>query len=161
MHQLMQNSNSHWIEQAFALAQQAALEDEVPVGALVIYQGKVIGQGYNQREKTQNPIAHAEVLAIQNAAAFLKSWRLVDCTLIVTLEPCVMCLAVCQQARIQSVFYGISDQKAGALSLGYGLHEDVRCHHRFSVTSLDHQKSGHLLQQFFKKKRVNRRSDLS
>src|SRR5690349_12340440 len=118
---------------ALELAEQAANEDEVPVGALIVFENRIIGRGYNRREQDQNPLAHAEILAIQEASQSLQTWRLNDCTLVVTLEPCPMCLAACQQARIKHVIYGAKDPKGGALSLGYTLHEDTRTHHRFSV----------------------------
>jgi tRNA(adenine34) deaminase len=143
-----------WLESALELARQAGREDEVPVGAVVIdLQGNLIGKGYNLRERDQNPIAHAEVLAIQDAARTLKSWRLSGCTLFVTLEPCPMCLAACQQARLDSVVYGARDPKGGALSLGYELHQDKRFNHRFSVERLENSECGAILSEFFSRKR--------
>ncbi len=144
---------SDFLEAALALAQKAANEDEVPVGAVVVHQGKIVGQGYNQKEQTYNPVAHAEILALQDAARNLKSWRLIDCELYVTLEPCPMCLASCQQARVREVIYGTSDPKGGALSLGYKLHEDSRTNHRFRVTLLEHEGCKKILKDFFAKKR--------
>lgn len=143
----------NWLEQALFLAERAASEDEVPVGALVVYQDQIIGKGYNKREQAQNPVAHAEVLAIQEAASHIGSWRLIDCTLIVTLEPCPMCLAASQQARIQKIIYGAHDPKGGAISLGYRLHEDLRTHHRFSVEYQEHPPCGQILTEFFGRKR--------
>ena len=135
-------------------AEVAAAEDEVPVGA-VIYNpdGKIIGRGHNRREQDHCPTAHAEILAINEAAKTLKSWRLVDCTLVVTLEPCPMCLAACQQARLSQIYYGAADPKGGAVSLGYKLHEDPRTNHRFSVTYEETGACGKILQDFFKRKR--------
>jgi tRNA(adenine34) deaminase len=141
------------MNQALELAQKAADQGEVPVGAIVVHAGKVIGRGYNLRENAQNPIAHAEVLALQDAAKSLGSWRLLDCTLIVTLEPCPMCLSACQQARVANVFYGAVDPKGGALSLGYKVNEDVRTNHRFPVTHLPDARCGEILRAFFSKKR--------
>ncbi len=143
----------NFMKKALFLANQAAEEDEVPVGALIIQDGIVIGQGYNKRESHQNPIAHAEILAIQNAAETLQSWRLNGCTLIVTLEPCPMCLAACQQARIAEVVYGAKDPKGGALSLGYLLHEDKRTNHRFKVRYEEAPECGKILTEFFANKR--------
>lgn len=149
-----EESHLKWLEKALELAQQAAREDEVPVGAVIIdAQGNVVGEGYNLREQDQNPVAHAEVLAIQNAARKLESWRLSGCTLYVTLEPCPMCLAACQQARLNAVFYGARDLKGGALSLGYELHQDKRFNHRFPVTQVESPECGAILSEFFSRKR--------
>jgi tRNA(adenine34) deaminase len=147
-------SHLKWLERALELARQAANEDEVPVGAVIIdAQGKVVGEGYNLREQDQNPVAHAEVLAIQNAAKKLDSWRLSGCTLYVTLEPCPMCLAACQQSRLTAVIYGARDPKGGALSLGYELHQDKRFNHRFPVTQIESHECGAILSEFFSRKR--------
>jgi tRNA(adenine34) deaminase len=141
------------MKDALELAHQAASEDEVPVGAIIILNGKVIGRGYNRREQDQSPIAHAEILAIEEAAQEIGSWRLEDCELYVTLEPCPMCLAACQQARIKEVYYGAQDPKGGALSLGYPLHADPKTNHRFHVTYEETPECGKILSEFFQKKR--------
>jgi tRNA(adenine34) deaminase len=141
-------------DEALKLAAEAAKEDEVPVGAIIIGpDGRIIGRGRNQREKNQDPLAHAEIMAINEAAKTLGSWRLIDCQLIVTLEPCPMCLAAAQQARIASIFYGATDPKGGALSLGYKLNEDTRTNHRFSVTHQPDPRCSEILTAFFKNKR--------
>jgi tRNA(adenine34) deaminase len=119
----------------------------------VLHDEKIIGRGYNLRETQNNPIAHAEILAIQDAARALGSWRLLDCTLVVTLEPCPMCLAACQQARIKEVVYGATDPKGGALSLGYPLHEDKRFNHRFTVRHEENAACQRILKDFFASKR--------
>jgi tRNA(adenine34) deaminase len=152
----MSDSDSNpraWLAQALELAHTAAAEDEVPVGAVVIHEGKVVGRGYNLREKNNDPIAHAEILAIRDAATRLGSWRLTDCELWVTLEPCPMCLAACQQARVSRVFYGAKDPKGGALSLGYLLHQDPKTNHRFEVSFEEDPACGAVLSGFFAKKR--------
>src|SRR6476646_10804683 len=105
----MNKFNMNFMKQALFLAAKASSMDEVPVGALVIRDGMIIGQGYNTRETEQNPVAHAEILAIQDAARTLGSWRLLDCLLVVTLEPCMMCLAASQQARVSEIVYGVQD----------------------------------------------------
>lgn len=143
-----------WMKEALDLAEKAAQEDEVPVGAVIILNGRLIAQGYNQREKTQNPLAHAEILAIQEASRALGSWRLTGCSLYVTLEPCPMCLAASQQARVKEIYFGAKDPKGGALSLGYPLHQDLRTNHRFSVTSVDVPECGEILKRFFARKRL-------
>lgn len=135
------------------LAEKARLEDEVPVGAVIVHEGQIIGRGWNQKEGPSDPCGHAEILAIRDAGQNLKSWRLIGATLFVTLEPCPMCLAACQQARIQKVIYGAKDLKGGALSLGYLLHADLRTNHRFEVEYHEEPESQALLKAFFKQKR--------
>ena len=142
------------MQEALELARRAEEQGEVPVGAVVIApDGRVIGRGYNRREQDQNPVAHAEILAIQDAAKSLGSWRLIDCILVVTLEPCPMCLAAAQQARIGSIVYGATDPKGGAISLGYALNSDTRINHRFMVEHRDHPECSRVLRDFFAAKR--------
>lgn len=141
------------MKKALSLAHQAARKDEVPVGAVIVQNGKQIATGFNLREKKQDPTAHAEILAITRAAKKLKSWRLVGCTLYVTLEPCPMCLAAAQQARISKIIYGTRDPKGGALCLGYKLNEDTRTHHRFDVELQYTPECSTILSEFFRAKR--------
>ena len=138
---------------ALELAAEAAARDEVPVGALILKDGRVVGEGFNQRESKNDPMSHAELEAIREAASALSSWRLEGCTLVVTLEPCPMCLGALQQARIARVVYGATDPKGGALSLGYRLHEDLRTNHRFPVEFQPRPECSTILSDFFKKKR--------
>lgn len=147
-----------WLDAAMAEALEqarlAASEDEVPVGAVVVSgDGRVIGRGRNRREKRQDPLSHAELEAIREASAALGSWRLLDCVLVVTLEPCPMCLAASQQARVSEVVYGAADAKGGALSLGYRLHEDARTNHRFRATHRPNAACAEVLKEFFRRKR--------
>ncbi len=139
--------------EALALARQAASQDEVPVGAVVIHDGKIIGRGHNRRESDDDPTAHAEIFAIREAAKALGDWRLVGCTLVVTLEPCPMCLAASQLARVEKIVYGAADPKGGALSLGYKLNEDARTNHRFPVEHVETPECGAVLKEFFSAKR--------
>jgi tRNA(Arg) A34 adenosine deaminase TadA len=118
-----------------------------------VREGKIIGRGHNRRETDQRPTAHAEVLALEDAARAIGSWRLEGCIVVVTLEPCPMCLAACQQARVARVIYGASDPKGGALSLGHRLHEDARSNHRFEVAHHPVDACGRILSEFFRKKR--------
>lgn len=127
--------DEYWMRQALTLAQQAALEDEVPVGAVIVHRGRVIASAYNQREQLADPTAHAEMIAITQAAAQLKSWRLLDCELYVTLEPCPMCAGAILQARIPRVIYGAVDPKAGAVESLYRMLGDQRLNHRCEVVS--------------------------
>lgn len=150
-------ADSKFMEEALTLAHQAASEDEVPVGAVVVFQGKIVGTGYNRRETLGDPLSHAELQAISAAAKALGSWRLLDCTLYVTLEPCPMCLGGSQQARLKNIVFGVTDPKGGALSLGYRLHEDARTHHRFEVEQIRDsgisRRCGAVLSEFFSRKR--------
>ncbi len=103
-----------WMQMALKEAKIALTEDEIPVGAIVIFENQIIGKGYNQREKLNDPTAHAEMIAITAAANFLDSWRLDDCTLFVTLEPCPMCAGAIVNARIPEVVFGVQDKQYGA-----------------------------------------------
>ena len=141
------------IELAYEQALIAQSEDEVPVGAVMIYQNQVIAMGRNRREQLQSPLCHAELDVIQGAATYLKSWRLLDCLLAVTLEPCPMCLAAAQQSRISRLIYGAKDPKGGAVSLGFNLNADPRLNHRFEAQWVEHAPSSTILSEFFKRKR--------
>lgn len=141
------------MQEALDLARKAAEEDEVPVGAIVVHGDRIVGRGYNRRETDHNPVAHAEILAIQEAARALGSWRLEGCTIYVTLEPCPMCLAACMLSRVEKVVYGATDPKGGALSLDYALNADPRLNHRFPVEYAPLAECGQVLSDFFRKKR--------
>ena len=127
--------DEHYMQAALREAEEAAQEDEIPVGAVVVHRGKIIARGHNQREKLLDPTAHAEMLALTAASAYQRSWRLVDCTVYVTLEPCPMCAGAMLQARIARLVYGARDPKAGACGSLYDLHDDARLNHCMSVTS--------------------------
>ena len=103
-----------FMQDALALARKALDCEDVPVGALVVRDGRVIGRGFNQREKLQDPTAHAEMIALTAAAEHVGHWRLEDCTLYVTLEPCAMCAGALVLARVRRLVYGAPDEKAGA-----------------------------------------------
>ena len=149
-------SEHQWaMELAYEEANRAYTEDEVPVGAVVVSSyGKLLAKTHNLKEKDHNPCGHAEILALQMAAKAESAWRLIDCTVYVTLEPCIMCLAACQQARVGKVIFGAYDKKGGALSLGYAMHQDKRLNHCFSIMGgFEHYKNSRLLSQYFKSKR--------
>ena len=118
-----------------ALMEAAAAEElaEVPIGAVVVHNGQVIGRGHNLRETSNDPTTHAEMIAIREAAAHLGSWRLLDCTLYVTLEPCVMCMGAIILARIPELVYGCRDPRAGAVGSIYNFADDDRFNHRVRV----------------------------
>lgn len=145
---------TRFLLEALKLAHEAASEDEVPVGAVVVHNGVVIGKGKNFREQNQNPLGHAELMAIESAAKLLGTWRLIDCDLYVTLEPCPMCLSACQQARIRKVIYGAKDEKGGAICLGYHVHSDEKLNHRFEVVYEPEEECSKVLKDFFAKKRA-------
>jgi tRNA(adenine34) deaminase len=136
-------------------AQQALEEDEVPVGAVIVHGEHVIASAHNQRESLRDPTAHAEMIAITQAAESLGSWRLDDCILYVTLEPCPMCAGAILQARIPWVVYGTPDPKAGAVHTLYQLLADPRLNHRCqTVSGILAGPCGEILSRFFQQKRA-------
>ena len=131
----MSDDADQLMQLAIAEARLALEHGDVPVGAIVVDQdGEVLASRHNERQLTGDPTAHAEVLALRDAATKVGTWRLDECTLIATLEPCVMCAGAAQQARIGSVIYGAMDMKAGALGSLYNVGEDPRFPHAFDVT---------------------------
>ena len=121
------------MQQALAEADIAESLGEVPIGAVIVLDGQIIGRGHNLREISQDPTTHAEVIAIRQAAKQLGSWRLLDCTLYVTLEPCVMCMGAIILARIPQLVFGCRDPKAGAVGSIYNFSEDERFNHQVKV----------------------------
>ena len=143
------------MREAFALAIQAKEVGDVPVGAVVINaSGEVVGRGFNTREALGNPLGHAEVNALNDAATKLGSWRLDDCTLVVTLEPCTMCAGAIVQTRIARVVFGAFDEKAGAVGSLWDVVRDQRLPHRPEVISgVLAEEAAEMLTKFFKAKR--------
>lgn len=143
------------MQTALIQAEKAYSLDEVPVGAVLVDDtGKVIAEAYNLKEKNHDPCGHAEILCLRQASENLKSWRLENCTLYVTLEPCPMCLGAMVHARIKRLVFGAYDAKGGAISLGYRLFQDDRLNHRFEVIGgVEHYPCSQLLSQFFREKR--------
>jgi tRNA(adenine34) deaminase len=145
------------MRRALDLACRAFEEAEVPVGAVIVHDDRVLGEGYNQREALNDPTAHAEMIAITQAAENLGSWRLLDCTLYVTLEPCPMCAGAIVLARLPTVVYGAADPKAGACHSLYRLTDDARLNHRAAVIGgVLEAECRRLLQDFFAQRRGNR-----
>ncbi|QEG33614.1 tRNA adenosine(34) deaminase TadA [Bythopirellula goksoeyrii] len=141
---------------ALAEASVAASADEVPVGAVIVHNGQVIAAAHNQREQLRDPTAHAEMIAITQAASAVEAWRLEACTLVVTLEPCPMCAGAILQSRIPRVVYGAPDPKAGAVRSLYQLLEDARLNHRVEVVAgVLSEDCGRLLTKFFQQKRLS------
>ena len=147
------------LHEALSLAIEAATRGEVPVGAVLVHDGKVVGRGSNQREEKNDPTGHAEMIAIREASQALQSWRLSECDLYVSLEPCIMCLAACQQARIRKVIYGAKDEKGGAICLGFHFHQDARTNHRFEVVYEPMEECSQVLKDFFLRRRNEIKSD--
>ena len=144
------NWNNMYMGLALDLARKAAKDGEVPVGAVIVKNGQVVGHGSNRREQDQDPLAHAEILAIAEAAHNIGFWRLDDTTLYVTLEPCPMCAGAIVNARIPNVVYGCTDPKAGAVRTLFTLLEDPRLNHRCNVTSgVRDTEAATLLRDFF------------
>jgi tRNA(adenine34) deaminase len=135
---------------ALEQARLAAKNGDVPVGAVVVHNGVIIAARHNEREATNDPTAHAEVLALRDAAQHLGRWRLDDCDLVVTLEPCVMCAGALINARVQTLVFGAADLKAGATGSLYNVCTDPRMNHNPAVINgLDSEQSTHLLSTFF------------
>ena len=143
------------MRQAFDQARQAFEEGEVPVGAVIVHQGQIIAAAHNQREMLRDPTAHAEMIAITQAAEALNSWRLLDCTLYVTLEPCPMCAGAIVQARLPAVIYGTTDPKAGATHTLYQITSDPRLNHQATVLGgVLREECKAILQEFFAQQRA-------
>ncbi|OYP32246.1 tRNA adenosine(34) deaminase TadA [Rhodopirellula sp. MGV] len=156
MQSLTQNEiDEHFMGRALELAQQAALADEVPVGAVIIRDHQVLGAASNERVALKDPTAHAEMIAITQAAAAIGDWRLERCTLYVTLEPCPMCAGAILQSRIPRVVFGASDPKAGAVTSVFELLSDPRLNHRSEISSgVMADRCGQILTDFFASKRA-------
>jgi len=143
-----------FMQMAITEAQAAEQEGEVPVGAVVVLEDRVIAAAHNQREQLNDPTAHAEMIAITQAASSLSSWRLEKCRLYVTLEPCPMCAGAILQSRIPQLVYGAPDPKAGAVDSLFRLLDDPRLNHRTEVISgLLADRCGKMLSDFFRRQR--------
>lgn len=148
------SEDQSYMQEAIALAKQAAEHGEVPVGAVVVKDGKIIGRGFNTPIANHDPSAHAEIQALRDAANTQSNYRLVDCTLYVTLEPCVMCTGAIQHARIARVVYGASDPKTGACGSVVNLMSETKLnHHAIAEGGLMADECGALLSTFFKARR--------
>ena len=144
------DDDERWMRAAIAEARLAEAEGEVPVGAVIVHAGEIIGRGRNLRETTQDPTAHAEMIALREAAHELGSWRLIDTSLYVTLEPCPMCAGALVNARVPRVVWGCDDPKAGATQTLYTIGNDARLNHSFEcVPGVLGDECGALLTKFF------------
>lgn len=138
--------------------EQAGIAEEngdVPIGAVIVYKNQIIAKAYNQRQQLNDPTAHAEIIALTQAAAALESWRLNGCTIYVTLEPCPMCAGALVLSRMDRLVYGCNDPKTGACKSLYNIVQDERLNHRLKVTSgVLAEECGKLLQDFFQRRRI-------
>jgi tRNA(adenine34) deaminase len=149
-------SDKQFMASAIDQAKIAEENGDVPIGAVIVYQNQIIGKAYNQREQLKDPTAHAEIIALTQAAAYLETWRLNGCTMYVTLEPCPMCAGALVLARMDRLVYGCDDPKSGACGSLYDITRDERLNHRLKVTShFMEDECSKLLQDFFKKKRLS------
>jgi tRNA(adenine34) deaminase len=136
-------------------AQHALSQDEAPIGAVVVKDGQVIARAHNQRETWRDPTAHAEILALRQASEKLQNWRLMGCTIYVTLEPCPMCAGAIQQARLVRLVYGVTDPKAGAAGSVMNIVDEPKLAHRLRITpGVEEQRCRDLLNMFFRRLRL-------
>ena len=148
------------MQAAIESAKIAEENGDVPIGAVIVYQNQIIGKAYNQREQLNDPTAHAEIIALTQAAAAKESWRLSGCTMYVTLEPCPMCAGALVLARLDRLVYGCDDPKAGACGSLYNIVQDERLNHRLEVTSgVMEEQCRRQLQEFFARRREDNKNN--
>jgi tRNA(adenine34) deaminase len=148
----MQSEDEKWMRHALAEAQLALKKNEVPIGAVVVYEDKIIGRGHNQVESLNDPTAHAEIIAIGAASNFLNSWRLSGCSIYVTIEPCAMCAGAIVLSRLDRLIFGARDPKAGACGSLYNIVQDIRLNHQVQIISyILEQECRQMLSAFFEK----------
>lgn len=150
--------NEKFMREALELAALAGVQGEVPVGAVVVRGDEIVGRGYNKREGAKNALAHAELMAIDDACRKLGGWRLWQCDLYVTLEPCPMCAGAIMNSRIQNVYYGAKDQKAGSVGSLINLFELQYNHKPLVVSGVLEEECSAILSDFFKKLREKKQN---
>ena len=149
------NEDVKWMQRAFELAQQAKEHDEVPVGAVIVYEDKIIGEGWNQPISSHDPTAHAEIIALRDAGKRIANYRLPNTTMYVTLEPCAMCAGAIVHARLAKLVYAIDDPKTGACGSVFNLLQTEALNHKVeSQKGLMEKECRALIQGFFKQKRM-------
>jgi len=152
---LSNDKDNDFMKLAIDQAKIAEENGDVPIGAVIVYQNQIIGKAYNQREQLKDPTAHAEIIALTQAAAALENWHLNGCTMYVTLEPCPMCAGALVLSRMDRLVYGCDDPKAGACGSLYNIVQDQRLNHRLEVTrGVLADECSRLLQDFFKQRRL-------
>ncbi len=142
-----------FLKEAFKEAEKALKKGEVPVGAVIVKDGKIIGRGHNQRIERKNALYHAEIVAIEDACKNIGSWRLDGCEMYITLEPCVMCAGAIMQSRIKKVLFGAKDDKGGAVISQYSLFSDGKLPFKIGFEFVECPECSQILKDFFKKKR--------
>ncbi|MFH1191467.1 MAG: tRNA adenosine(34) deaminase TadA [Candidatus Omnitrophota bacterium] len=153
----MRKIHQYYMQEALKEAQKAFEEDEVPIGAVVVHQGKIIARGYNQVERLKDPTAHAEIIAITSAANYLETKWLNQASLYVTIEPCSMCAGALVLARIKNLYFGASDPKTGACGSVVNITNHKKLNHRIKVSKgIFKEECAALLKEFFKKKRTRK-----
>lgn len=153
-------NHQYYMDEAIEEAKKALSVDEVPIGCVIVFNGEIIARAHNRKEELQQVTAHAEVLAIEQACRFMKSWRLENCTLYVTLEPCPMCAGTIQQARIPVVVFGAKDPKGGSFGSNFNLNEVKGLNHYPMIESgIEEEKCSKLLKNYFKTKRNNKKTE--
>jgi len=151
--------DQQFMKAAIKAATIAEENGDIPIGAVIVYKNQIIAKAYNQREQLKDPTAHAEIIALTQAAAFVESWRLNGCTMYVTLEPCPMCAGALVLARVDRLVYGCDDPKAGACKSLYNIVQDERLNHRLEVTSgVLANECSQQLQEFFAKRRIENKN---
>ena len=152
------DKKEYYMGQALKEAQKAYEKLEVPVGAVIVKDGKIIARGYNQKEGKTDTTKHAEIIAIQKASKKLKSWRLIDCEMYVTLEPCVMCAGAIINSRIKKVYIGTMDEKTGAAGSVLNLFDDYKFNHKVYIEKdIKREECEEILKNFFKELRKNKK----
>lgn len=147
------DKNKKFLDVAYEEALKAYKKGEVPVGAVIVKEDKIVSKGHNLRLNKNNPLYHAEVVAIQKASKKLKNWRLDDCILYVTLEPCLMCVGAIQQSRIKKVIFSALDEKGGCVLSKYQIFDDKKLPFKIEYEFIEDKRSSKLLKQFFKERR--------
>ena len=151
------NIDEEWMQYALQLAKKSEERDEVPVGAIIVYKNKIIGEGWNQPISSNNPTAHAEIMALQDAGEKIGNYRLLDSTMYVTLEPCVMCAGALVHARIAKLVYAVDDQKTGACGSVFNMVQAEELNHNTEIKKGVLEKECQaLIKNFFKEKRLKK-----
>jgi len=157
---MINEKDKHFMQLSIEQAQIAEENGDVPIGAVIVYQEQIIGKAYNQRQQLQDPTAHAEIIALTQAASFMENWHLNGCTMYVTLEPCPMCAGALVLARMDRLVYGCDDPKAGACKSLYNIVQDDRLNHRLEVTSgVMEEQCRQQLQEFFARRRQENKNN--
>ena len=149
-----------FMKEAIKEAKKAELIDEVPIGCVIVKDDKVIARGHNVRESKKTPLGHAEIIAIDKASKKLGAWRLQDCDIYITLEPCIMCMGAIIQSRIRNIYYGAKDYKGGAISSSINVLEARNINHHPNVEGgILEEECGSLISNYFKDKRMQKKNE--